>query len=248
MPRDGEDVAAGDGPRHASRGPARALLSAERTALNLLGRLCGIATATRDMAGRWSPRTAPTSSAPARPPPACARSRSTPCAAAAAHNHRFGLDDAVLIKDNHLALAGGIRPAVERARRAVGHLVKIEVEVDSLDQLREALDLGADVVLLDNMSLEMLREAVAMAKGQAITEASGGSPPRPPRRSPRPAWISSRWAGSPTARRRWTWRWMLGRPSGTPDPPLPVEVVCPSESSPSVPLHEVEREGAISRR
>src|SRR6185295_7949740 len=75
------------------------------------------------------------------------------------HNHRFGLDDAVLIKDNHIAFAGGLRPAIESARRTVGHLVKIEVEVDSLEMLREALDLGADVVLLDNMSLEMLREA-----------------------------------------------------------------------------------------
>jgi nicotinate-nucleotide pyrophosphorylase (carboxylating) len=90
------------------------------------------------------------------------------------HNHRFGLDDAVLIKDNHIALAGGLSIAVERARRAVGHLVKIEIEVDSLDQLREALDLGVDVALLDNMSLETLREAVALAKGRAITEASGG--------------------------------------------------------------------------
>src|SRR4030095_13763221 len=93
------------------------------------------------------------------------------------YNHRFGLDDAVLIKDNHIALAGGLRTAVERARRAVGYLVKIEVEVDSLDQLREALDLGVDVVLLDNMSLETLREAVALAKGRAITEASGGINP-----------------------------------------------------------------------
>ncbi|HEX4960858.1 MAG TPA: carboxylating nicotinate-nucleotide diphosphorylase, partial [Thermoanaerobaculia bacterium] len=93
------------------------------------------------------------------------------------HNHRFGLDDAVLIKDNHIALAGGLRIAVERARGAVGHLVKIEVEVDSLEMLREALDLGVDVVLLDNMSLEMLREAVAMTKGRAVTEASGGITP-----------------------------------------------------------------------
>ena len=90
------------------------------------------------------------------------------------HNHRFGLDDAVLIKDNHIALAGGLGRRSSAPGVASGHLVKIEVEVDSLDQLREALDLGVDVVLLDNMSLEMLREAVAMAKGRAITEASGG--------------------------------------------------------------------------
>jgi nicotinate-nucleotide pyrophosphorylase (carboxylating) len=93
------------------------------------------------------------------------------------HNHRFGLDDAVLIKDNHIAFAGGLRVAVERARGAVGHLVKIEVEVDSLEMLREALDLGVDVVLLDNMSVETLKQAVALARGRAITEASGGITP-----------------------------------------------------------------------
>jgi len=94
------------------------------------------------------------------------------------HNHRFGLDDAVLIKDNHIAFAGGLRTAVERARGAVGHLVKIEVEVDSLEMLREALDLGVDVVLLDNMTVETLRQAVALARGRAITEASGGITPQ----------------------------------------------------------------------
>jgi nicotinate-nucleotide pyrophosphorylase (carboxylating) len=96
-------------------------------------------------------------------------------------NHRFGLDDAVLIKDNHVALAGGLRPAVERARAGVGHLVKIELEVDSLEQLREALDLGVDVVLLDNMSLDELREAVRLVRqskgGKPLTEASGGIRP-----------------------------------------------------------------------
>jgi nicotinate-nucleotide pyrophosphorylase (carboxylating) len=158
------------------RGAARSILSAERTALNLLGRLCGIATVTRDLAALVAPHGAQV---------VCTR-KTTPglralekyavrCGGGA--NHRFGLDDAVLIKDNHRALAGGLTPAVERARRHVGHLVKIEVEVDSLDQLREALDLGVDVVLLDNMSLDMLREAVALAKGKAITEASGGIRP-----------------------------------------------------------------------
>ena len=88
-------------------------------------------------------------------------------------NHRFGLDDAVLIKDNHVAIAGGIRPAVERARAGVGHLVKIELEVDTLEQLAEALTLGIDAVLLDNMGPDMLREAVGMVAGRAITEASG---------------------------------------------------------------------------
>jgi nicotinate-nucleotide pyrophosphorylase (carboxylating) len=88
-------------------------------------------------------------------------------------NHRFGLDDAVLIKDNHVAIAGGVRPAVERARAGVGHLVKIELEVDTLEQLAEALTLKVDAVLLDNMGPEMLRQAVAMVDGRAVTEASG---------------------------------------------------------------------------
>ena len=88
-------------------------------------------------------------------------------------NHRFGLDDAVLIKDNHIAVAGGIRPAVERARAAIGHLVKIEIEVDTVSQLEEVLALPADVVLLDNMAPDMLARAVKMVRGRMITEASG---------------------------------------------------------------------------
>ena len=173
--RDGEDAEAG-AVIATVRGAARVLLSAERTALNLLGRLCGIATVTRDLMAVVAPHGAQV---------VCTR-KTTPglralekyavrCGGGA--NHRFGLDDAVLIKDNHRALAGGLTAAVERARRHVGHLVKIEVEVDSLEQLREALDLGVDVVLLDNMSLEILREAVRMAKGRAVTEASGGIRP-----------------------------------------------------------------------
>jgi nicotinate-nucleotide pyrophosphorylase (carboxylating) len=88
-------------------------------------------------------------------------------------NHRFGLDDAILIKDNHVAIAGGVRPAIERARAAAGHLVKIEVEVDSLAQLEQALAEGVDAVLLDNMDLDALHEAVRMVDGRAVTEASG---------------------------------------------------------------------------
>jgi len=173
--RDGEDADAG-AVIATVRGPARVLLSAERTALNFLGRLSGIATATRDLVAIVAPHGAQV---------VCTR-KTTPglralekyavrCGGGA--NHRFGLDDAVLIKDNHRALAGGLTAAVERARRHVGHLVKIEVEVDSLEQLREALDLGVDVVLLDNMPLDVLREAVRLAKGRAITEASGGIRP-----------------------------------------------------------------------
>jgi nicotinate-nucleotide pyrophosphorylase (carboxylating) len=90
-------------------------------------------------------------------------------------NHRFGLDDAVLIKDNHVAVAGGIRPVLESARASIGHLVKIEIEVDSLEQLREVLDVGlADVVLLDNFDVPRLRDAVKMVGGKLVTEASGG--------------------------------------------------------------------------
>jgi nicotinate-nucleotide pyrophosphorylase (carboxylating) len=174
--QDGRDAAAGE-TLALVRGPARSLLTAERTALNLLGRLCGVATTTRDLVALVSPHGTRI---------VCTR-KTTPglralekyaVKAGGGSNHRFGLDDAVLIKDNHVALAGGIRPAVERARAYVGHLVKIEVEVDSLDQLREALDLGVDVVLLDNMSLETLREAVSLAKGKALTEASGGITPQ----------------------------------------------------------------------
>jgi nicotinate-nucleotide pyrophosphorylase (carboxylating) len=173
---DGQDVAAG-ALLATVRGSARSLLAAERTALNLLGRLCGIATATRDLQALVAPHGAHV---------VCTR-KTTPglrtlekyaVRCGGGKNHRFGLDDAILIKDNHIALAGGIRPAIERARRSAGHLVKIEVEVDSLEQLRQALDLGVDVVLLDNMPVETLREAVALTRGRAITEASGGINPR----------------------------------------------------------------------
>lgn len=92
-------------------------------------------------------------------------------------NHRFGLSDAIMIKDNHVAMAGGIRPAIERARIGAGHMVKIEVEVDTLDQLREAMTVGVNVVLLDNMTPDMLRAATAIVGGRALTEASGGITP-----------------------------------------------------------------------
>jgi nicotinate-nucleotide pyrophosphorylase (carboxylating) len=92
-------------------------------------------------------------------------------------NHRFGLDDAILIKDNHIAIAGGIAPALRRARARAGHLVKIEIEVDTLDQLQAALATGMDAVLLDNMSLDELRQAVRMVGGRCVVEASGGITP-----------------------------------------------------------------------
>ncbi|HVS04497.1 MAG TPA: carboxylating nicotinate-nucleotide diphosphorylase [Thermoanaerobaculia bacterium] len=154
-------------------GSARALLAAERVALNVLGRLCGIATATRRLVDAVAGSDARI---------VCTR-KTTPglralekyaVRAGGGVNHRFGLDDAVLVKDNHLALAGGVREAVARVRRRVGHLVKIEVEVDTLEQLDEALACPIDAVLLDNMSLDALGEAVRRAGGRVVTEASGG--------------------------------------------------------------------------
>ena len=172
---DGDDVEAG-AVLATVTGTARSVLAAERTALNLLGRLCGIATATRDLVAAIVPHASRI---------VCTR-KTTPglrvlekyaVRAGGGSNHRFGLDDAVLIKDNHRALAGGLALAVGRARGFVGHLVKIEVEVDSLDELRVALELGVDAVLLDNMSIPELAEAVQLARGRALTEASGGIRP-----------------------------------------------------------------------
>ncbi|HEV3154394.1 MAG TPA: carboxylating nicotinate-nucleotide diphosphorylase [Candidatus Baltobacteraceae bacterium] len=151
---------------------ARALLTGERTALNFLCRLSGIATATRTLVDLV---------AGTRAHIVCTR-KTTPglrvlekyaVRAGGGSNHRFGLDDAVLIKDNHLLVAGSVAAAVSAARARVGHLVKIEVEVDTLEQLAEALQLPVDAVLLDNMSPEQLAEAVRLVNGRVITEASG---------------------------------------------------------------------------
>ncbi|HVT61601.1 MAG TPA: carboxylating nicotinate-nucleotide diphosphorylase [Thermoanaerobaculia bacterium] len=172
---DGDDVAAG-AVLAGIGGAARSILSAERTSLNFLGRLCGIATATRDLVAAVAPfgtRVACTR----KTTPGLRALEKYAVRAGGGSNHRFGLDDAVLIKDNHRALAGGLRQAVERARQGVGHMVKIEVEVDSLDQLHEALELGVDAVLLDNMAAATLAEAVRLARGRALTEASGGIQP-----------------------------------------------------------------------
>ena len=155
-------------------GPARAILTAERTALNFVGRLSGIATLTADYVRQ-------TEGSGLR---ICCTRKTTPGLRAlekyavrcgGGFNHRFGLDDAILIKDNHIAVAGGIKPVLERARSHAGHLVKIEIEVDTLAQLREVLDTGlADAVLLDNMDIATLREAVKLADGRVVLEASGG--------------------------------------------------------------------------
>jgi nicotinate-nucleotide pyrophosphorylase (carboxylating) len=174
--RDGGAVAAGMHLLTIS-GPARAVLSGERTALNFVGRLSGVATLTAD----YVRHTAGTRMR------ICCTRKTTPGLRAlekyavrcgGGFNHRFGLDDAILIKDNHIAVAGGIRPVLERARSQIGHLVKIEIEVDTLAQLREVLDTGmADVVLLDNMDIATLTEAVRLAKGRVVLEASGGVTP-----------------------------------------------------------------------
>src|SRR5258706_11403873 len=170
---DGDAVAAGT-VLMTVEGKARGLLGAERTALNFLGHLSGIATATaafvRLIAGTRAR--------------VCCTRKTTPGLRAlqkyavrcgGGFNHRFGLDDAILIKDNHIAVAGGIGPVLKRARAHAGHLVKVEIEVDTLVQLREVLDTGlADVVLLDNMDIADLSEAVRLAKGRVVLEASGG--------------------------------------------------------------------------
>ena len=152
---------------------ARALLSAERVALNLMGRLSGVATLTRAyvdaVAGTGAVITDTRKTTPGL---RALEKYAVRCGGGV--NHRFGLDDAILIKDNHVAAAGGVGPAIRRARAAAGHLVKIEAEVDSLAQLDEALAEGPDVVMLDNFSLADLAAAVARAKGRVRLEASGG--------------------------------------------------------------------------
>ncbi len=169
---DGQDAAAGASVAFIE-GPARALLSAERTALNFLGHLSGIATATRDIC-RAIEGTKAKVVCTRKTTPGLRALEKYAVRAGGGSNHRFGLDDAVLIKDNHLIMAGGVHEAVRRVRRTVGHMVKIEVEVDRLDQLEEALQAKVDAVLLDNMDLETLRTAIRMAFGKAITEVSGG--------------------------------------------------------------------------
>jgi nicotinate-nucleotide pyrophosphorylase (carboxylating) len=168
---DGARVRPGDIIAHIA-GPARGILTAERVALNFLGRLSGIATATAGIADRIS-HTKAKITCTRKTTPGLRFAEKYAVRAGGGANHRFGLDDAVLIKDNHIAIAGGVAIAIRRARAQVGHLVKIEVEVDTLRQLEEALPERPDAVLLDNMTPEMLREAVTLIDGRAIAEASG---------------------------------------------------------------------------
>jgi nicotinate-nucleotide pyrophosphorylase (carboxylating) len=168
---DGTRIAPGDRIATLS-GPTRGMLTAERVALNFLGHLSGVASATATLVEAVNGHKARI----------CCTRKTMPGLRAVQKyavrvgggiNHRFGLDDAVLIKDNHVAAAGGVSAAIEAARAGVGHLVKIEVEVDSLDQLEEAMATGVDAVLLDNMGPNLLAEAVRMIDGRAVAEASG---------------------------------------------------------------------------
>jgi len=171
--RDGAAVAAGVHLLTIS-GPARAVLAGERTALNFVGRLSGIATLAADHV-RHTAGTRMRICCTRKTTPGLRALEKYAVRCGGGFNHRFGLDDALLIKDNHIAVAGGIRAVLERARAHAGHLVKIEIEVDTLDQLREVLDTGiADAVLLDNMDIPTLTEAVRLAHGRVVLEASGG--------------------------------------------------------------------------
>ncbi len=154
-------------------GSARTILTGERTALNLLGHLSGIATATAaavDAVGQTGARIADTR----KTTPGLRAVEKYAVRCGGGSNHRFGLHDAVMLKDNHLAAAGSITAAVRAARARIGHTVTITVEVDRVEQLDEVLDAGADIVLLDNMDPQTLRAAVARVDGRAVTEASGG--------------------------------------------------------------------------
>ena len=168
---DGDEVEGGTTLGRVS-GAARSILTAERTALNFLGRMSGIATATArlvaavDGTGVWVADTRKTT-------PGLRVLEKHAVRMGGGINHRFGLFDAVMIKDNHIVAAGGIRAAVEAARARVGHMVKIEVEVTTLTQLAELIEVGADVVMLDNMDPPALRKAVQMVDGRMVTEASG---------------------------------------------------------------------------
>ena len=172
MAADGADAAVG-APIARIEGDARAILSAERTALNLLGRLCGVATLTRAYV-RAVEGTGARITDTRKTTPGLRALEKYAVRCGGGINHRFGLDDAILIKDNHVAACGGVAEALRRAREVAGHLTPIEVEVDSLAQLDEALAFAPDVVMLDNFSLADLRTAVAVTAGRLRLEASGG--------------------------------------------------------------------------
>lgn len=155
-------------------GPARALLTAERVALNFLTHLSGIATLTHKYVEEIKGTGAEICDT-RKTIPGLRMFQKYAVSIGGGANHRFGLDDAILIKDNHIAIAGGIDQALNQAKMLAGHMVKIEIEVDTLEQLQEVIDNGnADVVMLDNMNADMMKEAVEMAQGRMAIEASGG--------------------------------------------------------------------------
>ena len=173
--QDGETVEAG-AVLATVKGNARHLLTAERTALNFMTHLSGIATATRQIVDSVAQYPAQiTCTRKTIPGLRIVQKYAVRCGGG--RNHRLGLDDAILIKDNHIAIAGDIKTAIQQAQKFAGHLIPIEVEVDTLEQLKQALDAGVSLVLLDNMSPETLSQAVAMCQGRAMTEASGGITP-----------------------------------------------------------------------
>jgi nicotinate-nucleotide pyrophosphorylase (carboxylating) len=155
-------------------GPARAVLVGERTALNLVQRMCGIATLARTYVDALPPGSKTRITDTRKTTPGLRSLERYAVRMGGAHNHRDNLGSAVLIKDNHIIAAGGIRPAIERCRARAPHTSRIECEVTTLEQLDEALAAGADIVLLDNMSTELVTQAVARVKGRALVEASGG--------------------------------------------------------------------------
>lgn len=173
---DGHDIPGAGRTIAEIEGPTRAILTGERVALNLVARMCGIATRTRDVVASVADTGALVADTRKTTPGLRALEKYA-VRVGGGINHRFGLDDAVMVKDNHIAAAGGISEAVRAVRSAVGHMVKVEVEVDSLAQLEELLEVGADAVLLDNMDPTTLRLAVAMVDGRMTTEASGGITP-----------------------------------------------------------------------
>lgn len=172
LKHDGDDVSPGTEVLRV-KGRARSILAAERVALNFMGRLSGISTLTDKMvraAGNHKARICDTR----KTTPGLRALEKYAVRVGGGMNHRSGLDDAILIKDNHIAMAGGVTVALRRAKEAAGHTVKVEIEVDTLDQLREVMEHGADVVMLDNMSLEDMETAVRFVNGRALVEASGG--------------------------------------------------------------------------
>lgn len=169
---DGDELEAGT-TAGVVQGPSRSLLIGERTALNLLQRLCGVASLARraqEAVGHTHAKVVDTR----KTTPGMRALQKAAVRAGGAFNHRFGLFDGVLIKDNHIAAAGGVAAAITAARASAHHLVRIEVELKALEQLDEALEQRADVIMLDNMDLETMREAVRRIAGRALVEASGG--------------------------------------------------------------------------